>query len=221
MRAKVASVDRFACPLSAALLVVIGILPGRVLTANEIVDSVLVVVGKVPITRYDAVTAWWLEGRPAQSAEELVESLVDRQLLLAEGVRFGLADEGRAAVSDAQVRAGVAAVATQGGAIEASAVRRWLEEEAIIAAFRRIRVDPFVRVDRAAVRATFEADRARYKGKRFFEVEEEIRESMLSVARRERLQELLVELRRKAVIHRPESVVAFDLPPQEAAGPLP
>jgi hypothetical protein len=212
MHAKVAAVGRLASSLVTALVVLGGVLPAGRLVAEEMVDSVLVVVGQEAITRYDAVTAWWIEGRPTASPEGFVESLIDRRLLLAEGLRFGLQDEGPAGVSDDRVSAVVTAVATQGGAVEASAVRRWLEDEAIIAAFRRIRVDPFVRVDRAAVRAAFEAESNRYAGKRFLEVEEEIRDSLLAAARDERLKELIAELRRKAVIRRPESVVPFHLP---------
>lgn len=212
MRGKVTAVGRLIYPLSTTLVLLLGLLTSRALPAQEMVDSVLVVVGKATITRYDAVTAWWIEGRPAESPKDLVDSLIDRQLLLAEGLRFGLKDEGAAAVSDAQVDAVVQAVARQGGAVEASAVRRWLVDEAIIAAFRRIRVDPFVRVDRASVRAEFEADPDRYAGKRFFEVEEGIRDSLLTAARAERLKALLAELRRKAVTRRPASSVPFHLP---------
>jgi hypothetical protein len=192
--------------------VLASLLSSSLLQAEEVVDHVLVVVGKEAITRYDAVTAWWIEGRPSVTTADFVESLVDRKLLLAEGLRFGLEEEGPAAVSDDRVRAVVASVAAQGGAVEASAARRYLEEGAIIAAFRRIRVDPFVRVDRAAVRAAFEADPESYAGKRIFEVEEEIRDSLLAPARAERLTELLAELRSKAAIRRPESPVPFQLP---------
>jgi hypothetical protein len=212
MRAKVSAVGRLASPPVVALVVLVSLMSGHGVAAEEMVDSVLVVVGQEAITRYDAVTAWWIEGRPAETPEDLVQSLVDRKLLLVEGLRFGLRDEGPAAVSDARVAAVVAAVTAQGGAVEPSAVRRWLEDEAIIAAFRRIRVDPFVRVDRAAVRAEFEADPDRYAGKRFFEVEEEIRASLLTAARAERLKGLLAELRRKATIRRPESTLPFHLP---------
>lgn len=212
MRAKVTAVGRLVSPLVTALVVLVGLRSGTAPRAEEVVDYVLVVVGKEAITRYDAVIAWWIQGRPSVAPADLVESLVDRKLLLAEGLRFGLQDEGPAAVSDGQVDAVVASVAGQGGTVEASAVRRWLEEEAIIAAFRRIRADPFVRVDRAAVRAAFEAEQDRYAGQRFFAVEEEIRASLLTSARAERLRALLDELRRKAAIRRPESAIPFHLP---------
>jgi hypothetical protein len=190
-----------ACVL-AALVILASVTPCHVVAAEVPVDYVVAVVGPEVISRYDVVAAWWIEGRPAVASSELVDELIDRQTLVAEGKRFGLQGEGKAVVTDAQVRALVDRIRGQGGAVEASTARRWLEDQAIITAYRRVRVDPFVRVSQAAVRAAFDDAGDAYAGRRFFEVEGEIRQRLLAEARRQRLSELLAELRGKVAIHR-------------------
>lgn len=198
-------------PILAALLTLAIVTTSRTVAAEELVDHVVAVVGQEVISRYDVVTAWWIEGRPAVASAELVDELIDRRVLVAEGMRFGLQEEGKAAVSEAQVRALVEASRAQGGTVEASAARRWLEDEAIITAYRRVRVDPFVRVAHAAVRATFDAAGDAYAGRRFLEVEGEIRQRLLAEAQRQRLSELLADLRGKVAIHRPPEALPLRL----------
>jgi len=198
-------------PILAALVTLAIVTTGRIVVAEELVDHVVAVVGQEVISRYDVVTAWWIEGRPAVAPAELVDELIDHRILVAEGMRFGLQEEGKATVSDAQVQALVDAIRAHGGTVEGSTARRWLEDEAIITAYRRVRVDPFVRVAHAAVRATFDAGGDAYAGRRFFEVEGEIRQRLLAEARRQRLSELLADLRGKVVIHHPPEELPLHL----------
>jgi len=198
-------------PFSAVLLTLAIVTTGRIGVAEELVDHVVAVVGQEVISRYDVVTAWWIEGRPAIPPAELVDELIDRRILVAEGRRFGLQEEGEAAVSEEQVRALVDAIRAQGGRVEGSTARRWLEDEAIITAYRRVRVDPFVRVDHAAVRAIFDDAGDAYAGRRFFEVEGEIRQRLLTEAQRQRLSELLADLRDRVAIYRPPAELPLHL----------
>jgi len=199
----VGPVVHYLAPILAALVTLTSVTTSPAVAAEEMVDQVVAVVGQEVISRYDVVTAWWIEGRPAVTAAQLVDELIDRRVLVAEGLRFGLQDEGKAAVTETQVRAMVDAIGAQGGAIEASTARRWLEDEAIITAYRRVRVDPFVRVSHEAVRAAFDAAGDAYAARQFFEVEGEIRQRLLAEAQRQRLSELLADLRGKVAIRRP------------------
>jgi len=198
-------------PILAVVVALASVTTSHAIAAEGLVDYVVAVVGEEVISRYDVVTAWWIQGRPDIGAGEMVDELIDRRVLVAEGMRFGLQEEGKAGVTETQVRTLVDRVRAQGGAVEARTVRRWLEDEAIITAYRRVRVDPFVRVSHAAVRATFDAGGDAYAGRRFLEVEGEIRQRLLAEAQRQRLSELLADLRGKVAIHRPPEALPVRL----------
>jgi hypothetical protein len=207
----VAAVAHYRTRVLAVIVALVSVMAGGSAAAEEVVDHVVAVVGQDVISRYDVVAAWWIQGRPPVAPAELVDELIDRRVLVAEGMRFGLQEEGKASVTETQVRAMVDAVGAQGGAVAASSARRWLEDEATITAYRRVRVDPFVRVAHAAVRATFDAAGDAYAGRRFFEVEGEIRQRLLDEARRQRLSELLADLRGKVAIRRPPAELPLRL----------
>lgn len=182
-----------------AVAVTVGIATGA---AATITNFVVAVVGDKVISRHDCEVAWRLGGQQALS-EELIDHLVDRHLLVAEGRRFGLAVEAIAGVDEATVAARARELETAGRPVERAALRHWLEEEAIIRAFERVRIDPFVRVDPKARRDTYDAAPERYAGRPFYEVEEEITAELHDQARRQRLAEVVAALRSRAHISRP------------------
>lgn len=170
--------------------------------AAAVTNFVVAVVDGEVISRHDCEVAWRIGGQTA-APEELIDRLVDRRLLVAEGRRFGLADEVTARVDDVAVRARAHALEAAHTPVEQTALRRWLEEEAIIRAFERIRIDPFVRVEPKAKHDVYDAAPERYAGKPFYEVEEEISRDLHNQARRQRLAEVVAALRSRAHIRRP------------------
>ncbi len=187
--------------LRAGLLFAVTAWVATVATAATTNFVVAVVAGEV-ISRHDCEVAWRIEGR-REAPETLIDHLVDRRLLVAEGRRFGLATEAIARVDEATVTARLHELAAAGRPVERAALRHWLEEEAIIRAFERVRIDPFVTVDPRAKRDAYDAAPERYAGRPFYEVEEEITRDLHDQARRQRLAEVVAALRSRAHISRP------------------
>ena len=201
--------SRSSSPLAAIVaLVVIGSLSTA--TAGGLSDFVVAVVGGDVVSRYDCEVAWRLLGEDVAPAE-LIDRLVDRRLLAAEGRRFGLAPEAVARVDESKVEARYRALQAAGRPVERPAVRRWLEEEAIIHAFEQVRIDPFVRIEPRAKRAAYDAAPERFAGKSFYEVEEEITRELRAQAYRQRLAEVVAALRSRAQITRPTHPVPLTL----------
>ncbi|HBB41039.1 MAG: hypothetical protein AUK30_10455 [Nitrospirae bacterium CG2_30_70_394] len=178
--------------------------------AGEVTNFVVAVVGNEVISAHDCTIAWRIAGQN-QAPMELIESLVDRRLLVAEGRRFGLATETVAKVDEAAVEARVRQLDAAHTSVERPVVRRWLEEEAILRAFERVRIDPFMRVDPAAKRAAYDNAPERYAGKPFYEVEEEITRELSVQARQQRLAEVIAALRSRTRIVRPAHPLALPL----------
>jgi len=176
----------------------VGVVPA----AAAVTNFVVAVVDDQVISRHDCEVAWRIEGRE-EAPEALVDRLVDRHLLVAEGRRFGLAAEATARIDEARVTDRMHEIEAAGRPVERTALRHWLEEEAIIRAFERVRIDPFVSVDPKAKRAAYDAAPERYAGKPFYEVEEEITRDLYDQARRQRLAEVVAALRSRAHIRRP------------------
>lgn len=187
--------------LRAKLLFAVTAWVATVVAAATTNFVVAVVDGEV-ISRYDCEVAWRIEGH-RETPEALIDHLVDRHLLIAEGRRFGLATEATARVDEATVTARARKLEAAGRPVEQTALHRWLEEEAIIRAFERVRIDPFVRVNPQAKRDAYDAAPERYAGKPFYEVEEEITAELHDQARRQRRAEVVAALRSRAHISRP------------------
>jgi len=165
-------------------------------------NFVVAVVGGEVISRHDCEVAWRIDGRK-ETPEALIDRLVDRHLLVAEGRRFGLAKEATTRIDEATVTARLHELETAGRPVERTALRHWLEEEAIIRAFERVRIDPFVTVEPKAKRAAYDAAPERFAGKPFYEVEEKITRDLHDQAHRQRLAEVVAALRSRAHITRP------------------
>ncbi len=183
-------------------LLLFGGIPARAVASGEVRDFVVAVVDDEVVSRYDCEVAWRILGGGVAPAE-LIDRLVDRRLLAAEGRRFGLADEAVAKVDEASVEARYKELQAAGRPVERAAVRRWMEEEAIIRAFEQVRIDPFVRVEPRAKRAAYEAAPERFGNRSFYEVEEEIGRELRAQAHRQRLAEVVAALRSRAHITRP------------------
>jgi len=196
--------------LRTGLLLLITATVWAVTAAAAVTDFVVTVVNGEVISRHDCEVAWRMGNRD-EAPSELIDRLVDRHLLVAEGRRFGLAAEAVAGVDDAAVAARARELEAAGTPVERTALRHWLEEEAIIRAFERVRVDPFVRVEPKAKRDAYDAAPGRYAGKPFYEVEEEIGRELHGQARRQRLAEVVAALRSRAHISRPTHPLPLQL----------
>jgi len=188
--------------LRALLLFIVTVAVWVVPAAAAVTDFVVAVVDGEVISRHDCEVAWRIGGR-TEAPEELIDRLVDRHLLVAEGRRFGLAAEATARIDETTLAARFHDLEAAGRPVERTALRHWLEEEAIIRAFERVRIDPFVRVEPKAKRDAYDAAPERYAGKPFYEVEEEITRELHDQARRQRLAEVVAALRSRAHISRP------------------
>jgi len=178
--------------------------------AGAITDFVVAVVDGKVISRHDCEVAWHMGDRQ-EAPEELIDRLVDRHLLVAEGRRFGLATEATVKVDDAAVAARARELRERGTPVERPAIRHWLEEEAIIHAFERVRIDPFVRIEPKSKRDAYDAAPERYAGKPFYDVEEEITRDLHAQARRQRLTEVVAALRSRAHVSRPTHPLPLEI----------